>query len=149
MTRLDLSGISEEQEANEIQEDSEIQEETAPEEVKAPSYIKVTIANLVCPGYGAWILGQKARGTLIFLVLMATLGLYFLEIQGQVFAQRDKIQKAVRSQQFQQIEGILRETIEICLNNIKLKFFIYGYLFSMLDSIFLVFNMRKETLNVT
>jgi hypothetical protein len=32
----------------------------------SPSYLKVTIANIVCPGYGAWISGSKIRGANFF-----------------------------------------------------------------------------------
>jgi hypothetical protein len=152
VTNLDLSENSEhseQSEQSEHQASDSTKETSASVEKKAPSYIKVTIANLVCPGYGAWILGERGRGALIFLILMAILGLYVAEVQDLVFAKRDEIQKVVRAQHFERIEGIVREVIRICLDNLKLKLFAFGYLFSMLDSLFLVYNMKKEIHRVT
>ena len=94
------------------------------------------ILNLLCPGAGDWHLGNKLRGTIIFLVVMFSLIAYTLDVMPI-------IQKAVN-------DAILHNKMK-ALNNLNkdlsgngwMYLFTISYIFSIIDSFFLRLNKKK------
>jgi hypothetical protein len=109
----------------------------------SPSYLKVTIANIVCPGYGAWISGSKIRGAVIFFVLMSFLAVYVINVSGSMQANTNKLRSAMISGNQKKIETAYRGLIDDLAKDNNLELFFYGYLLSMIDSLCLVYNRKN------
>lgn len=113
--------------------------------VKAPpSYLKVTIANLVCPGYGAWIFGERIRGVVIFFVLMSFLVAYVINVSGTMQTNTNKLRSAMLSGSQKKIETAYRDLTNDLTKDSNLELFFYGYVLSIIDSLYLVYNNRKN-----
>ena len=108
-----------------------------------PSYLKVTIANIVCPGYGAWFAGSKIRGAVIFFVLMSFLAVYVINVSGSMQANTNKLRSAMISGNQKKIETAYRGLIDDLTKDNNLELFFYGYLLSMIDSLCLVYNRKN------
>lgn len=108
------------------------------QEKKLPSQFKLFMMNLVWPGGGDWALGEKARGTIICIVVIAALIAYFNEMIPV-------IQKAVNMATRGNLAAV--ELLEKQLHNsgsIWVYVFTIGYIFSFLDSFFLRIKMQKK-----
>ncbi|MDD3001597.1 MAG: hypothetical protein PHF29_07570 [Candidatus Riflebacteria bacterium] len=112
--------------------------------VKAPpSYLKVTIANLVCPGYGAWISGEKIRGLVIFFVLMSFLVVYVNNVSGTIKTNTNKLRSAMIAGNQKKIETVYRDLANDLTKDSNLEIFFYGYILSIIDSLYLVYNRKN------
>lgn len=103
----------------------------------APGFMRVMVYNLICPGFGAWKLGHRARGAVIFFLVIGCLTIF----AGQVLPviQRS-VAVAVNTGRTQQLNALSSE-LE---NNPWLEIGFYAYLLSFVDSYFLMANARKK-----
>jgi hypothetical protein len=95
-----------------------------------PGIFRAALLNLVCPGYGAWVLGYKLRGSIFFLLIMAFLLAYSAEVVPVI---NKAVAVAVRTGQTKDLQDLSRELQE----NQWLELTFYCYLFSFVDLYFL------------
>ena len=114
-------------------------------EKKLPGQIRLLILNLMCPGAGAWCLGEKLRGTIIFIIVIGALIGYCYDVIPI-------IQKAVNDAILHNKLGNLYKLDKQLSGNGWMYAFTISYIFSIIDSIFLRINKQRsldESKNVT
>ena len=104
---------------------------------KLPSQWRLFILNLMCPGAGDWCLGERIRGTVIFLVVIGSLIAYCYDIVPIV-------QKAVNDAVLHGRMVSMNKLNEQISDNGWMYLFTISYIFSILDSFFLLRNKKKE-----
>ena len=106
-------------------------------EKKLPGYWRLLILNLMCPGAGDWYLGERIRGTILFLVVIGSLVAYCYDIVPI-------IQKAVNDAVLHGRMVSMNKLNEQISDNGWMYLFTISYIFSILDSFFLLRNKKKE-----
>ena len=106
-------------------------------EKKLPSQWRLLILNLMCPGGGDWYLGEKIRASIIFLVVIGSLIAYCCDVIPVV-------QKAVNDAVLRGRMVSMNKLNEQINNNGWMYLFTISYIFSILDSFFLLRNKKKE-----
>ncbi|MBQ2591975.1 MAG: hypothetical protein II567_01670 [Candidatus Riflebacteria bacterium] len=106
-------------------------------ETKLPSQWRLLILNLVCPGAGDWYLGAKLRALIIFLVVIGSLVAYCYDIVPV-------IQKAVNDAVLHGRMVSMNKLNDQISNNGWMYLFTISYIFSIIDSFFLLKNKKKE-----
>lgn len=107
---------------------SEAAKKKAPETV---SFARAALFNLVCPGYGAWRLGYRLRGTIICLAVIGCL-CYYASLAIPVI--NSKITRALQTGQTSGLNSLSKDLEE----NPWLDLSFYIYLFSFVDLYFLL-----------
>lgn len=102
-----------------------------------PALLWVMFYNLLCPGMGAWKLGCKIRGALIFLAVM----LCFLIWAYQMVPVMQQLGIDISKGRIHSLNSLTAD-IE---NNPWLDVSFYVYLFSFIDVFFLFSNRRKPS----
>lgn len=106
-------------------------------EKKLPGYWRLLILNLMCPGAGDWYLGERIRGTILFLVVIGSLVAYCYDIVPI-------IQKAVNDAVLHGRMVSMNKLNEQISDNGWMYLFTISYIFSIIDSFFLLKNKKKE-----
>ena len=106
-------------------------------ERKLPSQWRLLILNLMCPGAGDWCLGAKLRALIIFLVVIGSLVGYCYDIVPI-------IQKAVNDAVLHGRMVSMNKLNDQISNNGWMYLFTISYIFSIIDSFFLLKNKQKE-----
>ncbi len=101
-----------------------------------PSQLRLFILNLLCPGAGDWHLGNKIRGTIIFLVVIFSLVAYCLDVIPIV-------QKAFNDALLHNKMKALNNLNKDLSGNGWMYLFTISYIFSIIDSFFLRLNKKK------
>jgi hypothetical protein len=107
------------------------------EETKLPSQWRLLILNIMCPGAGDWYLGAKLRALIIFLVVIGSLLAYCYDIVPI-------IQKAVNDAVLHGRMVSMNKLNDQISNNGWMYLFTISYIFSIIDSFFLLKNKKKE-----
>lgn len=103
---------------------------------KPPGVLRVMVFNLLCPGMGAWKLGHRARGAIIFCVITACITIYAGQIMPQI---QKKVALAMRTGNVNELNSLEAELS----GNPLLDISFYLYLLSFVDAYFLVANATK------
>ena len=104
---------------------------------KLPSQWRLLILNLMCPGAGDWYLGAKLRAFVIFSVVIGSLVAYCCDIVPV-------IQKAVNDAVLHGRMVSMNKLNEQISDNGWMYSFTISYIFSIVDSFFLLKNKKKE-----
>jgi hypothetical protein len=107
-----------------------------------PGLMKVMVWNVICPGLGAWKLGHRIRGTIIFALVIGFLLLYANAIVPVI---NKAVNTAIRTGNTRKLSNITRE-IE---HNPWAEFSLYVYAYSFFELYFLFKrkNPENESLN--
>ena len=109
---------------------------TASADEKTPGLWRVMFFNLLCPGMGAWKLGHRMRGTIIFCLITASISIYAGQILPQI---QKKVDIALRTGK---TSGL--STLEADIgSNPWMDVSFYLYVLSFIDAYFLVSNAAK------
>ncbi len=106
-------------------------------ENKLPSQWRLFILNLMCPGAGDWYLGARLRAFIIFSVVIGSLVGYCLDVVPI-------IQKAVNDAVLHGRMASMNKLNEQISDNGWMYLFTISYIFSIIDSFFLLKNKKKE-----
>ncbi|MDD3146396.1 MAG: hypothetical protein PHD82_03760 [Candidatus Riflebacteria bacterium] len=106
-------------------------------EEQKPGLWRVMFFNLLCPGMGAWKLGHRLRGVIVFCLITASIGIYTNEILPQI---QRKVDVALRTGK---TSGLSTLEADIS-NNPWLDVAFYLYVLSFIDAYFLVANSAKK-----
>lgn len=101
-----------------------------------PSLGKAMILNLVCPGLGAWRLGYKLRGAIIFLLVMGLLLVYINEVIPVI---NKAVNTAIRTGNMHKLNALTNE-LE---HNRWLDWTMYIYIYSFIELYFLIEKNKK------
>lgn len=99
---------------------------------------RAILLNLVCPGGGAWALGHRLRGALIFVAITGSIFYYFSLAVPLINKQ---VANFVKTGQTKGLYDISKEMDE----NPWLELSFYAYLFSFVDIYFLVKSNKSKS----
>lgn len=101
-----------------------------------PGMLRAMILNLVCPGMGAWKLGYKTRGAVVFVLVLAGILVYTAEVVPVIQKEVEIAFRTGRTAGLMQLEADLKD-------NAWLEVTFYIYLLSFVDIFFLIRNAKK------
>jgi len=101
-----------------------------------PGMLRAMILNLVCPGMGAWKLGYKTRGMVVFILVLTGILVYTAEVVPVIQKEVEMAFRTGNTTGLIQLEDNLKD-------NAWLEVTFYVYLLSFVDIFFLIRNARK------
>ncbi len=101
-----------------------------------PGMMRAMILNLVCPGLGAWRLGYKTRGALVFILVLFGILVYTAEVVPVIQKEVEIAFRTGNTTGLMQLENNLKD-------NSWLDITFYVYLLSFVDIFFLIRNSKK------
>lgn len=102
-----------------------------------PTQLRLFVLNFFCPGAGDWRLGARGRAALIFIIVLAGLIGYAMEVMTA-------IQDTVNDIAFGSGTANAASIASKMSGSVWLYLFIIGYIVSFIDSFFLRRNMEKK-----
>jgi hypothetical protein len=109
----------------------------APEKTSPPGLGRAIILNLVCPGLGAWRLGHKIRGAIVFFLVMGLLLLYVQEVIPVI---NKAVNTAIKTGNMRKLNSLTRNI----KHNQWLDWTMYVYIYSFFELYFLVEKKKKS-----